>query len=127
MRSRAVSCALALGAASIAGCGSNSSASKSASVASVYSMTHPQIVANTQGASPDAWYVPDPIRVRVGQAIIWTNQDSDPHDVTADDGTFYSGPMGAGGSFRWTPTRPGTYRYFCTIHPEMHGEIIVHA
>jgi plastocyanin len=90
-------------------------------------MTHPQIVPNTQGSSPDSWYEPDPIRVRVGQTITWTNQDTDPHDVTADDGTFASGPIGAGGSFRWTPTRPGTYRYICTLHPEMHGEIIVRA
>ena len=30
-----------------------------------------------------------------------------------------------GGAFRRTPTRPGTYRYLCTIHPEMRGEIIV--
>jgi plastocyanin len=127
MRPLAVMVVLALGAMSIVGCGSNSGAPTPVSVASAHAMTHPLIVPNTHGSSPDSWYEPDPIRVRVGQSITWTNQDTDPHDVTADDGTFYSGPIGDGGSFRWTPTRPGTYRYFCTIHPEMHGEIIVGA
>ena len=125
MRSLLVSLALGFGAASLAGCGSSSGTSTPVSVASLYSMTHPQIVPNTRGSYPDSWYTPDPIRVRVGQAITWTNKDTDPHDVTADDGTFASGPMGAGGTFRWTPTHPGVYHYICTLHPEMHGEIIV--
>jgi plastocyanin len=107
---------------SLAGCGSSS---RSASPAvSVQAMTHPKIVPNPSG-HPDAWYRPDPIRVRVGQAITWTNQDNDPHDVTADGGAFASGPIPAGGVFRWVPTQPGTYTYFCTLHPEMHGVVIV--
>jgi plastocyanin len=88
-------------------------------------MAHPLIVPNTHGKYPDSFYVPDPIRVRVGQPITWINKDTDPHDVTADDGTFGSGPIGAGGTFVWVPTQPGTYPYFCTIHPEMHGTIVV--
>lgn len=94
---------------------------------SAHAMTHPTIVENTQSDDPDAFYRPDPIRVHVGQTITWTNNDSDPHDVTSVDGVFASGPIAEGASFRWTPTRPGTYRYFCTLHPEMHGQIIVRA
>lgn len=108
----------------LAGCGTSAS-SPTPTLVSVQSMTHPLIVPNPNGNKPDAFYQPNPIRVRVGQAVTWTNQDSDPHDVTADDGTFYSGPIGDGGTWRWIPTRPGTYQYFCTIHPEMTGEIIV--
>lgn len=103
----------------LAGCGS-----PAAHAPSTYQMTHPQIIP-TRSGHPDALYVPDPIRVHVGQTVTWTNRDNDPHDVTADDGTFYSGPMAQGATWRWAPTRPGTYTYFCTIHPEMHGEIIV--
>lgn len=89
-------------------------------------MLHPKIIENPTG-HPDAWYRPDPIRVKVGQMVIWTNKDSDPHDVTARNGTFVSGPIPAGGTYRWVARKPGTYRYFCTLHPEMHGEIIVRA
>jgi plastocyanin len=88
-------------------------------------MTRPVIVANEHGGDPDAFYRPDPIRVRVGQTVTWTNKDPDLHDVTSEIGAFASGPMGDGGTFRWTPTQPGVYRYFCTLHPEMHGEVIV--
>lgn len=116
-------CVLAvLGLAAVTGCGSSSTGQ---SVASVQAMTHPQIVQNRNSKYPDAWYEPNPIRIRVGQAITWTNQDADPHDVTADTGVFASGPIANGGTFRWTPTKSGTYTYFCTLHPEMHGMIIV--
>jgi plastocyanin len=87
-------------------------------------MTHPQIVP-TRSGHPDALYVPDPIRVRVGQTVTWINRDTDPHDVTADQGAFASGPIPAGLSFSWTPTAPGTYTYTCTLHPDMHGVVIV--
>jgi plastocyanin len=114
-----------LGALALSACGSPSATSHNDVPARA--MTRPTIVENTQGDDPDAFYRPDPIRVRVGQTVTWTNKDSDPHDVTSVDGVFASGPIAEDASFRWTPTRPGTYRYFCTLHPEMHGEIIVRA
>ncbi|MGH2441747.1 MAG: plastocyanin/azurin family copper-binding protein [Chloroflexota bacterium] len=88
------------------------------------SMTHPTIVANPTG-NPDAFYKPNPIRIKVGQIVAWTNTDHDLHDVTARNGMFNSGPIASGATYRWEATRPGTYRYFCTIHPDMHGVIIV--
>ncbi|HLJ67574.1 MAG TPA: cupredoxin domain-containing protein [Chloroflexota bacterium] len=104
----------------LAGCGSSPAAP------SLYTMRHPAIVANGHGKFPDAFYEPNPIRVRVGQSITWTNMDSDLHDVTSDSGAFASGVLAQGGTFTWVPTRPGTYTYSCTLHPEMHGTIIVH-
>lgn len=77
------------------------------------------------GGDPDAFYRPDPIRAHVGEIITWTNLDSDPHDVTARNGLFASGPIANGSSYTWVPRQPGTYKYFCTLHPEMHGIIIV--
>lgn len=106
----------------LTGCGSHAAAPKQ--VATAASSTHPVIVQNPSG-TPDSFYEPDSVRVRVGQFITFTNRDSDPHDVTAYSGAFASGPIPAGGTWRWVFTRPGTYRYFCTLHPEMHGEIIV--
>lgn len=110
----------------LAGCGSPSSQPPTTPAISLQAMIHPKIIA-TKSGHPDALYVPDPIRVRVGQTVTWTNMDGDPHDVTADDGSFYSGPIGTGGSWRWTARRPGTYTYTCTLHPDMHGTIIVSA
>ncbi len=88
------------------------------------SPTRPLIVMNPRG-NPDAFYQPNPIRVKAGQFITWTNKDGDPHDVTAYSGAFASGPIPASGNWRWVLTRPGTYKYFCTLHPEMHGLIVV--
>jgi plastocyanin len=89
-------------------------------------MRHP-VIRPTKSGHPDSLYIPNPIRVRVGQSITWTNHDSDPHDVTSDSGLFYSSPIASGASWTWTPRKPGIYPYFCTIHPDMHGEIIVHS
>jgi plastocyanin len=109
----------------LAACGSSASPPAPQPVAEAdATMTHPKIVQNPSG-NPDAWYEPNPIRVKVGQAITWTNKDGDPHDVTADNGAFASGPIGAGGTYRMVLTAPGKYTFFCTLHPEMHGEIIV--
>ena len=105
----------------LAGCGGTSAPAPSITVGTV---TQIRIIATTSG-HPDSLYVPDPIRVHVGQTITWTNTDADPHDVSADNGTFYSGPIGTGGRWQWTPKRPGTYAYTCTLHPDMHGTIIV--
>lgn len=74
---------------------------------------------------PDSWYRPNPVRARVGQSIIWFNHDSDPHDVTADGGAFASGPIAADGFYRLIARKPGRYPYFCTLHPDMHGVVIV--
>jgi plastocyanin len=88
-------------------------------------MAHPLIVENHKSKHPDAFYVPNPIRIHVGQTVTFKNTDSDPHDVTADDGTFFTGPIASGGTASLRFTRPGTYPYFCTIHPDMHGVIVV--
>jgi plastocyanin len=86
-----------------------------------------KIVPNTHGHNPDSFYVPHTIYVKVGQIVTWRNLDTDPHDATADSGAFDSGPMAFHGHFRWLALRPGRHTYFCTLHPEMHGVIIVRA
>src|SRR5579859_1517148 len=111
----------------LAGCGSPlAGGATSTPTVPVGANTHVTVIA-TKSGHPDALYVPDPIRVHVGQTITWSNTDTDPHDVSADDGSFYSGPIGTGGSWQWKATKPGTYPYTCTLHPDMHGTIIVTA
>jgi hypothetical protein len=68
---------------------------------------------------------PDAITVTAGTQIVWTNQDSAAHTVTADDGQYHSNPLNKTQTFSQTFSTPGTYTYHCSIHPFMKGAIIV--
>jgi plastocyanin len=60
-----------------------------------------------------------------GQEVLWVFQDGNvPHTVTADNGSFDSGKV-TEGEFRLAFDRPGSYSYHCTVHPDMHGRVIV--
>jgi LPXTG-motif cell wall-anchored protein len=63
--------------------------------------------------------------VHVGDAITWTNDGPSAHTATANDGSFNTGTLNRGQSASHTFTQPGTYSYICTIHPFMHGTIVV--
>jgi plastocyanin len=78
-------------------------------------------------ASYATGYDPDNITVVIGvnNTVIWTNNDNEPHTVTAADGSFDSGNMNPGATFTYTFTRPGIYTYICTYHPWMHGYVTV--
>ncbi|MGO9903760.1 MAG: plastocyanin/azurin family copper-binding protein [Solirubrobacteraceae bacterium] len=70
---------------------------------------------------------PGTIYAKVGQTVTWTNEDDAPHNVTYASGPrFTSSPTFTQGE-SWTLklTKPGVIRYVCTIHPGMHGAIIV--
>ncbi len=74
---------------------------------------------------------PAELEVTVGATVEWINQEeSVPHMVTSGSpdspsGVFDSGRLRPGDSFRFTFNQPGTYEYFCSIHPRMRGRIIV--
>jgi len=68
---------------------------------------------------------PEEINVPVGSTVTWSNQDSVTHTVTARDQTFDSGDLPVGGTFNYTFEEKGTFDYFCTIHPNMEGTVIV--
>jgi plastocyanin len=69
---------------------------------------------------------PASMTVHVGQTIVWANDDSVDHNVTATSGgSFHSRAFGQGGTFRFTPSRAGTVRYVCTLHPGMTGSLTV--
>jgi len=78
-------------------------------------------------ASYATGYEPDNITVVIGvnNTVIWTNNDNEPHTVTASDGSFDSGNMNPGATFTYTFTKPGSYTYICTYHPWMHGYVTV--
>ena len=70
-------------------------------------------------------FQPNSITIVAGTTVVWTNEDSAPHTITSDDGSFESGRMSRGSEFNHTFTQPGTYMYHCAIHPSMTGEIRV--
>ena len=81
---------------------------------------------------------PNPIQAKVGQTVVWTNDDSALHTVTsgkigaADAGkVFDSGLAGPtaltakGKTFEHTFDAAGEFDYHCTLHPAMTGKVIV--
>jgi plastocyanin len=70
-------------------------------------------------------YGPSQLDVLPGTTVVWSNVSSRTHTVTADDETFDSGHLGPGARFHVVFARPGTYRYHCTIHSSIRGEIDV--
>jgi plastocyanin len=72
-----------------------------------------------------AAYGPSQLDVLPGETVLWSNVSQRTHTVTSDTGLFDSGHVGTGGRFAFRFTTPGTYRYHCTIHSNITGEIDV--
>lgn len=84
-------------------------------------------------------FTPERLSVARGTAVTWKNEDASVHTVTsgtvspstggvttAVDNRFESGSVTQNAAFTFTFTAPGTYSYFCRIHPAtMRGEITV--
>ena len=70
-------------------------------------------------------FSPNPITVPAGTTIRWTNRDDIPHNVVSDDKSFKSKVLDTDETFAYTFTKPGTYTYFCSIHPKMTGKVVV--
>jgi len=70
-------------------------------------------------------FAPTVLTVKAGTRITWTNRDDIPHTVVGDNQEFKSKPLDTDAAFTFTPTRPGTYSYFCSLHPKMTGKVVV--
>jgi plastocyanin len=69
---------------------------------------------------------PETITVPRGATVSWTNHDDIPHAVAADDKSFKSRVLDTNEKFSHTFDKPGTYPYFCSLHPKMTGKVVVH-
>ena len=121
-------CLAVSGGLAAAGCGNSSSSSSSSSkkkkkkTSTTTSSGGPGVV--MQNIS----FNPKDVSVNVGDTVTWTNNESVSHDVTSDDGTFKSGPSGGmsqGDNYSYKFTKPGSFAYKCTIHPNMTGKVEV--
>jgi plastocyanin len=72
----------------------------------------------------DYKYAPRVLTVHAGAKVAWTNEDSVAHSATVAGG-FDTGLFGKGQRRVVTFARAGTFRYICTIHPFMHGAVVV--
>jgi plastocyanin len=72
-------------------------------------------------------YSPREITVAAGTRVTWVNHDDSPHTVTstAKPKAFDSGAMDTDAAFTFLFPAPGTYEYFCAVHPHMTGKVIV--
>lgn len=70
-------------------------------------------------------FTPATITVPAGTTVTWTNSDDIPHTVVSDDKTFKSKVLDTDEKFSYTFTKPGTYSYFCSVHPKMTAKIVV--
>jgi plastocyanin len=73
----------------------------------------------------DFAYGPPTMTVPVGSTVTWTNRDEEVHTVTAAGGAFGSAGLDRNETFSRTFTARGTYDYFCALHPQMKGRIVV--
>jgi amicyanin len=66
------------------------------------------------------------LKVKAGTTVTWTNEDDIPHTVVSQN-NFRSKVLDTDGKYSFTFTTPGTYKYFCSLHPHMTGTVIVEA
>jgi amicyanin len=71
-------------------------------------------------------FSPPKLTVKAGTTITWTNKDDIPHGIGSSNNAFArSKALDTDDAFSFTFTTPGTYQYFCYIHPHMVGTIVV--
>lgn len=70
-------------------------------------------------------FTPPTVTVKVGTPITWKNRDDIPHTVVSSDFVFKSKTLDTDDKFSVTLTKPGTYTYFCSLHPKMTAQVVV--
>jgi amicyanin len=70
---------------------------------------------------------PQKITVKAGTTVTWINADDIPHTVVATTKDFKSKVLDTNDKFSFTFTTPGSYEYFCSLHPHMKASIVVEA
>ena len=70
-------------------------------------------------------YGPSSIEVKTGDTVTWNSSDRVPHTITSRTGDFASSSIGAGETFQHQFDEAGEYEYYCSIHPNMTGKVVV--
>jgi plastocyanin len=102
----------------LVGCSSSKKKSTAGGTASASASSTAPVIKNFE-------FSPNPIKVKVGTKVTWTNQDDTDHAIQADDNSFSSAHLAQGMTFSFTFTKAGTYTYHCAIHTYMKGTVVV--
>ena len=70
-------------------------------------------------------FAPSIASVAAGSTITWTNRDDVPHNIVSTEQKFKSPVLDTGEQFSHRFDTAGTYKYFCSLHPKMTGQIVV--
>jgi plastocyanin len=71
-------------------------------------------------------FTPQTLTVKAGTTVTWTNKDDIPHGIASNNNAFArSKALDTDDSYSVTFSTPGTYKYFCYVHPHMTGAIVV--
>lgn len=97
------------------------------SAAGIAAAVAPALAQQTGTVSIDNFtFNPARLRVKAGTTVTWTNNDDIPHGIASSANAFArSQALDTNDSFSFTFTRPGTYQYFCYLHPHMVGTVVV--
>lgn len=70
-------------------------------------------------------FTPASIEIAAGTEVRWTNKDDIPHNIVSEDKSFKSKVLDTDDQFAYTFAKPGTYKYFCGLHPKMTATVVV--
>jgi plastocyanin len=73
-------------------------------------------------------FTPPALTVAPGTMVTWVNNDEEPHNVVnvgQATRVFRSGGLDGGDKYAFVFDKPGTYEYICSVHPQMHGSVVV--
>ena len=70
-------------------------------------------------------FTPPVLTVPAGTKVTWTNRDDIPHNIVSSEQKFKSKPLDTDEAYSFTFNEPGTYQYFCGLHPKMVGKVVV--
>src|SRR5450631_1474353 len=87
----------------------------------------PARAADTEVKIDNFTFNPQQITVKAGSTVVWLNHDDIPHTVTSSTQAFKSKALDTDDKFSYTFATPGTFKYFCALHPHMTGTIVVEA
>jgi plastocyanin len=85
-----------------------------------------QAVSTSAISIDDFAFKPQTLTVKAGTTVTWTNKDADAHGIASSNNAFAkSKALDTNDNYSFTFSTPGTYQYFCYIHPQMTGTIVV--
>ncbi|OLL28551.1 hypothetical protein BTH42_27250 [Burkholderia sp. SRS-W-2-2016] len=88
---------------------------------------HAQTVADTPNAITikNFMFTPMALTIKAGTTVTWKNLDGEPHTVVNDAGMFRSAALDQNDTYQFKFDKPGVYKIFCGIHPNMKATITV--